>query len=575
MTKYSFSLIAGVLIIFTFSLCTAQTVQSVTDSIVVYNFTTDRDSTQTLKRVIQKVDSILYYEYEERTLWDKDSSDWIPNLKTHRTFDIKGNLLFEESWRWNTAEKIWRNSKRYENLYDASGNQLMTSYYKWDSNNSIWYGSEKVTWAYDGKGNDTLTVDYDWNAGSEEWHQAYRTYRSYNEDHTLATKDLCPWNQLDSSWYFLIRSTYSYTYNENGKLDQRLTTSYNKNDDRWDPDQKEEYTYDDNGYLTSDAQYHWRDSEWHGDTRSVYICNEEGYRIASEIHYWDGAIKDWVGGLYRYAYEYDHMGNMILEILYKRESNSDPWFCLSEREINFDAAGRLTSDVTTSQDPTYLKIWRDDTNYTLQGRYSVQSSYEKDSLGGTYDRYTKAFYYWDGEGNNILDLCIDPARLSFVISGDDQAIEGQKTLYVAPEILNVEYHWEVENGTLLSGGATHAVEVEWNEPGQAMLSAYVENEKACKSDTASKQVQVGVMSIDGSPSIDLRLYPVPVKDLLHISTDLDIVEVEIVDQHGRSVMIFLSGKNFLDLTTLSSGIYLVLVKDRNGGLVCTRKILKE
>lgn len=574
MRKYFSFLIACVATLFTHSVGSAQTVQSVTDSVLWYNYTTDTDSSLFAKNICQKVDSVLYYEFEELNLWDTDSFIWIPNLKTHRTYDSKGKLLFQESWRWNTAEKVWRNNKRYENLFDSSGRQLMASSYTWISFENRWRGSDKVTSAYDGNGNDTLTISYQWDSELEQWYQAYRTHRSFNEDHTLATQDQCSWSQVDNTWSCLHHTQYAYAYDENKKLIQRLQSTYSLNYDRWDPDRKEEYTYDDRGCLGSESLYRWADFQWHGDTRNVYACDEAGQRIASETHYWDGTVMDWKEGSSRYEYAYNYLGQMTLETLYKRESNSDPWVPGQEDAFVFDDAGRLISDVTTLLDSSQLQIWRDDTRYTPQGRLRVKSSYVKDSLSGMYDRYTKLFYYWDGNGNKVLDLCLDPAKLSFIISGENQVTEGQKALYTAPEILNVDYHWEVKNGTLLSGEAQRAVEVKWSETGHGLLQAYVENEQGCKSDTAFKQVQIGILNLDAFRPVALRLYPVPVKDLLHISTDLNIKEVEIVDPNGRSLLRSPLDNKTLNLSGLSEGIYFVLIREMDGGEVHSRKILK-
>ncbi len=69
------------------------------------------------------------------------------------------------------------------------------------------------------------------------------------------------------------------------------------------------------------------------------------------------------------------------------------------------------------------------------------------------------------------------------------------------------------------------------------------------------------------------LYPVPVNDYLHVSPELGFVEIGIVDMSGRE-LITVTG-SFADLSQLHSGVYLVRLRNREGVLIGTQKIVKQ
>jgi YbbR domain-containing protein len=68
------------------------------------------------------------------------------------------------------------------------------------------------------------------------------------------------------------------------------------------------------------------------------------------------------------------------------------------------------------------------------------------------------------------------------------------------------------------------------------------------------------------------LYPNPTSGLLHIDSDQAVEKIEVYDLLGREV-IASGSETQVDLSTLSSGVYLVKVHVENE--VHVRKVLKE
>jgi hypothetical protein len=70
----------------------------------------------------------------------------------------------------------------------------------------------------------------------------------------------------------------------------------------------------------------------------------------------------------------------------------------------------------------------------------------------------------------------------------------------------------------------------------------------------------------------LHIYPNPTSDILHIQSEYDIEQVEIMDSQGRSVYVS-KRRDSVDMSAWNTGVYLVSVKLIDGRRV-TRKVLK-
>ena len=71
---------------------------------------------------------------------------------------------------------------------------------------------------------------------------------------------------------------------------------------------------------------------------------------------------------------------------------------------------------------------------------------------------------------------------------------------------------------------------------------------------------------------DLQLFPNPVKTRLNIDTDMDIYTITISDINGRQVIFSEKNLDFLNVSTLKSGVYFVSISTKRG--VVNKKIIK-
>ena len=86
-------------------------------------------------------------------------------------------------------------------------------------------------------------------------------------------------------------------------------------------------------------------------------------------------------------------------------------------------------------------------------------------------------------------------------------------------------------------------------------------------DTLSTGVQEVARDIQG-----LRVYPVPVRDILHIDGDIQGMDISVTDMMGRRCAAPVSGRD-IAVSSLPAGVYVLHVSDR--GAMVVRRFLKE
>lgn len=72
---------------------------------------------------------------------------------------------------------------------------------------------------------------------------------------------------------------------------------------------------------------------------------------------------------------------------------------------------------------------------------------------------------------------------------------------------------------------------------------------------------------------ELKIYPNPATDVVHIQSTQKIKQIQVLDLSGKVLLIVNSGDSFLDISHLSNGIYLLQLKTESGTVV--RKLVKE
>ncbi len=127
------------------------------------------------------------------------------------------------------------------------------------------------------------------------------------------------------------------------------------------------------------------------------------------------------------------------------------------------------------------------------------------------------------------------------------------------------YQW-YRNDTLLAGETNDTLVVEQN--GRHTLE--VVDDHGCSTTAEYRVNNVGITILSGN---GISIYPNPVADRLHIQS-AEPVNASLKDIAGRELM-SLSGSGHFNMSGFAGGIYLLELKDRNGKITGTERIVKQ
>ena len=132
------------------------------------------------------------------------------------------------------------------------------------------------------------------------------------------------------------------------------------------------------------------------------------------------------------------------------------------------------------------------------------------------------------------------------------------------------YQWiDCQNNNTPIFGATEQT----FEPSQnGEYAVIVASANGC-ADTSSCRI-INTLSVENNPMLDkqITLYPNPTSNSISVQTDLDVSEVYVLDLKGKTLQN--TDAKEIDLSKLSSGIYLIKVKLKNNE-IWTSKVIKE
>lgn len=129
----------------------------------------------------------------------------------------------------------------------------------------------------------------------------------------------------------------------------------------------------------------------------------------------------------------------------------------------------------------------------------------------------------------------------------------------------VDYHWTVQNGTIVSGQGTNAVEITWQTNTTGTLNCTVlEKQRVC---TDSSTTTFNIAILTGTNNIQvstIKIYPNPAQHNVYIEglSTKETTLVELYDVQGKLILTKeITENGNLDLSTLSNGIYLIKIAE--------------
>ena len=311
-------------------------------------------------------------------------------------------------------------------------------------------------------------------------------------------------------WEYFYRITYEYDFA--GNVIEKLGEI--DMGAGWENDAQAFFTYD--GENLSEVVYQeWENGNWVNDTKEVY--NYNGPVIT--VLYWDWNGNNWASDeLYTYTYD-DLSVELVIQYMQGGAWQND------ERQVRmFDMDGK--TEEILDQDWAGTDWVNDDlTNYIYEGDVFITKTV-KDWTGTAWEDDKKFTYTYDGNGNAVNGT-------SFVFGGYD-------------------YDWVQEDGDIEMTFGYGANSLEYY--GYMVEIEYVD-----------------LTGMNENAQVGFVVYPVPAQDEIFIEAE-GFQKAEIYSLTGQKLMESLRDR--MNVSALSSGLYVIKVYDREGGCATQRFVVK-
>ena len=518
---------------------------STSDSIWIYDFQSETDSTFQRRQLIAVYDSsniretYVLFSNQLNGDWEMGGKFWIrcnPQRLTEKSIQ----------YNWNMDLQQWEEYELDEHFPDRWGND------------TLWYISHKN--------------------GSGDWfsEEGYRWENSYNEQ-----------DQLEESIRFMgypgqesLYSKSEYAYDTAGN---RILELYYVYQTDWVLTDSTEFTFDSESREVEELLYLRTGDELVKYSWIIHEYDTAGNNTVLEQYSWEVDPGEW-RMWYREDKSYDPQGKLMERVVQKSYCCGvpQPWVTIRYRD-EYDLSGKLSlTEISELEEGSGLYVLTQKEFHRSGGDYFILC----DSI------CTGETYFWQGENiesegtyrkeygsamglDSIYTLYLkeNEAPTSFVISGPPSVALEQEVFYIAEPNEGVDYSWAVQNGSVLSGAENDTLGVRWETSGTGEVAAWALNEYGCSSDTITLQVLVGETGTDDLSAEGIRVYPVPVKKLLHVESNLDFQEIHVLDLAGRIVA--MTTGSSIDLSQLPDGTYVIILKESNGKVTGIRKIIKK
>lgn len=428
-------------------------------------------------------------------------------------------------------------------LKSSSAKQKLDSLvsHSWDGSGSQWINSSKDEYIYDASGKWTTGIYYNWSSITNRWVGDYKDEYTYHVNGKWATDINYVWNTTSSQW--VANSKNEFSYNANGNCTQFLIYAWNTTSSQWVADSKQEFTYNAGGYCTQIITSDWNatTSEWVYSMKNEYTYNTSDKCTQILTYTWDGDLSMWIVGM-KDEFTYDANNRMATSIHSIWYDEATLWFPMMKYEYAYGTSGKTATEIRSNWDFMNNK-WVNDSKYEFA--YDANGN-NNQSIVSNWNHQTSQWDLFSKE-ENTFDLAYQFSDLIFP-SG-------------APS-LNT-YNWNIAAGIVNKPLADTGFL--WNSTG----TSWSNNEK-----TIYYYSELNGTGTNELKANEFMIYPNPVSDGFRLNTAGKVVQVSIYDLSGSLLLAKqISDNEYINVSTLSQGIYMVRVASENG--LITKKFVKR
>lgn len=480
------------------------------DSIVQFSYPDLSDSSR-LSRWDYTKDQISGIMTSMKYSWVAADREYISNHRYEIGYTENGSQSYKAHYIYNWALKRWRGCDsdgcgKKEWQFDENGYQISHTQSYWSKNQRDWVRFNQRLNEYDSYGNQTLSAHYSRDQENGPWIGSYKYEYSYKQNNKEWASIFYSWDYLINDWRFISRSI-SYYPNQNITLTDQF---YYNNQKEWEllDIYKSEIIREDSIETTTSYSQNNPLSDWIPLIKDISHLNSEGKPILLLRYSWKSDMDSWIP-FHRSEIKYDDDGRLSMKAGYAWSQNDSTW------------KGRVAQKMFYGR-RTY--------KYNDQGLLSLYTNFdwdlEKDVWIGQDDGQIALFYNENGDVSDEIHYDWNNQNEDFTKS------------------LKISTYYNLTNQIVSqSQCAWDEEKAEWKT---ILQYFYYYN----SSSTGFNQY----------PQTEISIYPNPSSGIINITGLDQAAIVKIYSSHGQLLKSVNHVINTIDISDISSGIYLLTIK---------------
>ncbi|MGI6479084.1 MAG: T9SS type A sorting domain-containing protein [Salinivirgaceae bacterium] len=210
----------------------------------------------------------------------------------------------------------------------------------------------------------------------------------------------------NSQWIILGKS--EHTFDDNGYLLKASSYVWNPNNNKWENESEENYTYDTYGNVASYIIFQYWNSEnngWDVGIKSEYNYDSNYNLFLLSYYSWDPSNSVWILTA-KQELSYDSNSNLILVSIYSWNIDSSLWSYDYKVEYTYDTNGNLSQVTACGWEESanqWLNVWKKEYGYDDYNNMIVLINHDYDEITEQWQYSNKSEYSYDSNNNITLE----------------------------------------------------------------------------------------------------------------------------------------------------------------------------
>ncbi len=342
------------------------------------------------KETIWVIDSAIYYinfegemflHYRRKTLSRNEQGNPLSTIS--HLYD--GNGVFYQ--------------KKDTTVYEYLPNGYQTRFRRsWNYPNQEW----SDTTNYIKKTQSGKTIDYikgDWDYLANEFIEGYKLYSTVDNYQNYNTTNHFIWHSYDDTWEHTLLKSYQNTYTNDSILTSVTITHWNEETEVWDNDQRDSYSYYDNGDIKEIVKSDWNFSlnQYIDYIQLTYEYNEFGNNTIELLKNWNLEEEVWENNKI-YINSFNENQEITYSLYQKWDANNLVWKNFNRDNYYYDSNDNITSIVSQSWN-NEIEEW--------ENNKEVYYYYSELEVAGVKDIFENQLSIYPNPTTNFLKIKFD------------------------------------------------------------------------------------------------------------------------------------------------------------------------